>query len=313
MVITVTLNPAMDKTLTVDNFSIGRVNRASSIRYDIGGKGINVSKVLVNLGIQSNCTGFLGGVWENIFKSELRARKIGNYFIHIEGNTRTNTKIVDKTSNTCTELNEMGPEISEETLMEFIGHFSELCKKDDIVVLSGGVSQSIPDSIYATLTSIAKKNGAYVILDADGPLLKEALKEKPYIIKPNNHELAALFGIDENDDVQLLEAACKLRNEGISKILVSLGEKGAYYITQKKIYYAKGLRVPVKSTVGAGDSMVAALVYSIINNLSDEDALKFATACGAATVSLEGTTACTIDQVKELLPKVEIVLKEEAN
>jgi len=311
MVITVTLNPAMDKTLTVDNYTLGKVNRAQSIRYDIGGKGINVSKVLVNLGIQSTCTGFLGGIWEKTFQEELDKRKIKCNFIHTNGNTRTNTKIVDNENKTYTDLNEQGPNIDSLLLSEFLKVFDGLCNKDDIVVLSGGVSPNIPEDIYGTLTSIAKNKGALVILDADGPLLEQGLIEKPQIIKPNNHELSSLFSIDEENDEQILQAAYSLRKQGIQKILVSLGERGGFYITEKATYYAKGLKVNVKSTVGAGDSMVAALVYSIINKLSDIDTLKFATACGAATVGLEGTEACTLSQINELISKVEINIKEE--
>lgn len=312
MVITVTLNPAMDKTLTIDNYSLGRVNRATSIRYDIGGKGINVSKVLMNFGIQSVCTGFLGGIWENAFKEELASRSIGNCFLQINGNTRTNTKIVDSINKTYTDINEMGPEIEKNSLDKFLEYFAKLCKQEDIVVLSGGVSPSVPDSIYAVLTDIAKSKGAYVVLDADGPLLKNALEKKPHIIKPNNHELADLFGIDENDDEKILHAACSLRQNGIGKVLLSLGERGAYYITESGTYFSRALKVPVRSTVGAGDSMVAAMIYSTVNSLKDIDALKFATACGAASVSLEGTEACTLNQVKKLLPEVEASLIKEA-
>jgi 1-phosphofructokinase len=311
MVITVTLNPAMDKTLAVDNYTLGKVNRAKSIRYDIGGKGINVSKVLINLGIQSTCTGFLGGIWERTFQEELDKRNIKHNFIHTDGNTRTNTKIVDNENKIYTDLNEQGPNIDFSLFFKFLEVFEGMCNKDDIVVLSGGVSPNIPKDVYAILTSIAKRKGALVILDADGPLLRNGIIEKPQIIKPNNHEISSLFNIDEGNDEEILQAAKKLRSQGIQKILVSLGERGGFYITENGTYYAKGLTVNVKSTVGAGDSMVAALVYSITNKFNDIDTLKFATACGAATVGLEGTEACTLSQINELISKVEINIKEE--
>jgi len=311
MVITVTLNPAMDKTLTVNNYTLGKVNRAISIRYDIGGKGINVSKVLINLGIESTCTGFLGGIWENTFKEELNKRKVKYNFVHTSNNTRTNTKVVDNENKTYTDLNEQGPTIESKLLTEFLKVFEDMCNKDDIVVLSGGVSPSIPEDIYRNLIYIAKRKGALVILDADGPLLREGIAEKPEIIKPNNHELSSLFNIDEKSDEEILRVAHELRSQGIKKILVSLGERGGYYITEKGTYYAKGLKVDVKSTVGAGDSMVAALVYSLVNKLDDIETLKFAIASGAATVRLEGTEACTLIQINELISKVEINIKEE--
>lgn len=310
MVITVTLNPAMDKTLTIEEFSLGKVNRVSSARNDIGGKGINVSKVLKNFGVDSVCTGFLGGILENTFHDELTRRKIEYRFKHIEGNTRTNTKIVDTVNCRYTDVNEAGPVIEKDTLKEFLKDFKEMCNSGDIVVLAGGVSSSVPKDIYAVMTAIAKEKNAYVILDADGELLMEGIKANPHIIKPNEHELGALFNINIESEEELINAAKKLRNDGISKVLVSLGEKGALFITQCGVYYAEGLKVPVKSTVGAGDSMVAAMVYSILNKYDDYETLRFATACGAASVMIEGTEACSLEQVKELLKITKVQIKE---
>jgi 1-phosphofructokinase len=301
MVITVTLNPAMDKTITVDNFTLGAVNRVSSIRLDVGGKGINVSKVLKNFEVSSVCTGFLGGVWESTIENELVSRGIGSAFVHIEGSTRTNTKVVDTVNKVFTDINEAGPNIDADNLESFLKSYESLCSQEDIVVLAGGVSPSVPVDIYATLIRIAKEKGAKVILDADGELLKRGLEEKPDIIKPNEHELSKLFNINKDSLDEIIGAAQKLRESGISKVLVSLGEHGSLFITDTGIYQAKGYKVPVKSTVGAGDSMVAALVYSLLNNLDDEATLKFANACGAASVTLEGTEACTLEQVNNLL------------
>lgn len=306
MVITVTLNPALDKTLTINNFTLGEVNRVSSIRYDIGGKGINVSKVLKNFNIDSISTGFLGGVWEKYFLDELNMRNILCEFIHIQNSTRTNTKIVDDLNKVYTDINEPGPLITEDELSRFVSSFESLCNKGDIVVLSGGVSPSIPVNIYGRLIKIAKTKGAVTILDAEGKLLEEGLKEKPDIIKPNIHELSKLMNLENENPNTIIRASKKLIEDGIGKVLVSLGDKGAMLITKDEVYSAKGLKIDVKSTVGAGDSMVAALVYSLINNLDNKDTLKFANASGAASVSLEGTEACTLSQVKKLIDKVSI-------
>jgi 1-phosphofructokinase len=306
MVITVTLNPAMDKTLIVDNFKTGEVNRVSSLRYDIGGKGINVSKVLKNFGIDSVSTGFLGGIWENSFKEDLSKRGIQQDFIHVEGNTRTNTKIVDSVNNVFTDVNEPGPEIKEADMNSFLEKFSSLCNEGDIVVLSGNVSATIPVTIYGTLTKLAKAKGALVILDADGVLLAEGIKELPHIIKPNEHELAKLLNIDGNNKDEILKAALKLQASGIEKLMISMGSKGGMYVTSEGVYYAEGLKVPVKSTVGAGDTMVAGLIYSLINKFDPEKTLKFATACGAAAVTLPGTTACSLEEANSYFDKVKV-------
>jgi 1-phosphofructokinase len=310
LVITVTLNPAIDKTLTVDNFSCGVVNRASSLRWDIGGKGINVSKVLKNFGVESICTGFLGGALEHTFVEEFKKRDINSEFIHIAGETRTNTKIVDNANKVFTDVNEKGPEISSEELEEFINKFTVMCKKQDIVVLSGGVPQGIPDDIYFTLTTIARKKGTIVIMDADGELLRQGIKGKPDIIKPNEDELSNFFHLNIKDNADIIIAADKLRKLGIDKVLVSQGGKGAILLTENEAYQANAIKTCVRSTVGAGDSMVAALVYSQINNYSQKKTLEFAIACGAASVSIEGTGACTLNQVNTILNNNKIETKE---
>ncbi len=306
MVITVTLNPAIDKTLTIDNFTIGHVNRVSKLRYDIGGKGINVSKVLKNFEVESTCTGFLGGICKNTFEVELKKRQINNSFVSIREDTRTNTKIVDCVKQTYTDVNEPGPNISKAEMDEFLIKFKSLCNHDDIVVLSGGVSPSIPKDIYRKLIKIAKGNGSFVILDADGELLKEGIKEKPDIIKPNDHELEILLNKTLDTEEDIIREAKKLIENGIGSILISRGHKGAMYITRDDALYCNGLKVQVKSTVGAGDSMVAAIVYSKLNKFNYEDTLRYAAASGTAAVCLEGTGACNLKQVNEYIPKFNI-------
>ena len=306
MIITVTLNPAMDKTLTIDNFNIGSVNRVSKLRYDIGGKGINVSKVLKNFGVESTCTGFLGGIWQNTFELELSKKEINNSFVNISQDTRTNTKIVDNQNGTYTDVNEPGPNINKAEMDEFISKFKGICTSNDIVVLSGGVSPNIPKDIYRKLIKIAKEKGSFIILDAEGELLKEGIKEKPDVIKPNDHELEILLNKALDTEEKIISEARKLIESGVGSILISRGHKGAMYITSNDSLYCNGLNVPVKSTVGAGDSMVAALVYSKINKFSNQETLRYAVASGTAAVCLEGTEACNLQQIKQFIPKLNI-------
>ena len=265
MVITVTLNPALDKTFTISNFTLGAVNRVSNIRQDIGGKGINVSKVLKNLGIASISTGFLGGMLEEYFEKELKRRNIETKFISIEEDTRTNIKIVDEINKVYTDVNESGPDISTKEIDDFFKAFKELCSKGDIVVLSGGVSPSVPADIYRSLIKIAKEKEAVTILDADGELLRYGVQGHPNIIKPNIDELKKLVDLEDESEASIIKASRKFIESGIDKILVSLGDKGAMYITKDKAYKVPGLKVPVKSTVGAGDSMSLIIVPFIKN------------------------------------------------
>lgn len=310
MVITVTLNPALDKTLTIDGLETGGVNRVTSVRHDIGGKGINVSKVLREFGVDSICTGFLGGILEDVFRKELEKRGIQADFVSVEGSTRTNIKIVDVMKNEYTDINEPGAVISREELEAFLRKFETLVKEGDIVVLSGGVSPSVPKDIYRRLTELSRARGAYVLVDAEGPLLEEALKAKPDVIKPNDRELSMLMGKEIGSDEEILDAARQLRMQGIGKVLVSLGGDGSLLVTEDGALRAKGLKVPVKSTVGAGDSMVAALVYAKLKGMTDKETLGFAQASGAATVMLEGTKACTLGQVENLLEESESKIME---
>jgi len=305
MVITVTLNPAMDKTLTLDRFRLGEVNRVTKARQDIGGKGINVSKVLKEFSIDSVAIGFLGGTNEEVFRRELKKKGITDKFISIEGNTRTNTKIVDKKNNIVTEINEPGPIVAKVDLLKFYLLFDDLVKPEDIVVLAGSVSQGIPDDIYGELTIRAKKRDAKVIVDAEGNYLKFAISAKPDMIKPNEKEFAELFGIENPTREDLITEAKKLIELGIKKVLISRGENGSMLITESGIYESKGLEVEMKSTVGAGDAMVAALVYSELNAHDDRKTLIFAESAGIAAVMREGSEPCTMKDVLQVAAVLE--------
>lgn len=301
MVITVTLNPALDKTLILEDFTPGVVNRALSVRQDIGGKGINVSKVLKEFGVQSVCTGFLGGNLKDLFLRELKSKGIDSDFVPIKGNTRTNTKVVDRVRNEFTDINEPGAVIDKDELYEFLAKFEGMVKSGDTVVLSGGASSSVPKDIYRKLTEISKNKGAYVLLDAEGELFEEALKAGPDVVKPNDYELSLLEGRKLETDEDILSAARRLMDKGVGKVMVSLGADGSMYVTKNGAYRAKGLKVQVNSTVGAGDSMVAALVYARLKGLDDRTTLANAQAFGAATVTLEGTQACTPSDIATYL------------
>lgn len=301
MIITVTLNPAMDKTMVIDGIEIGEVNRADSVRNDIGGKGINVSKVLKSFGTDTLATGFLGGIMEEPFRKELMHLGIEDRFVSIKENTRTNIKLVDKKHETNTDINEPGPMISSTELEEFIRFYEHTVDEGDIVVLAGGLPPNIPLNLYGRLTRMAKEKGALVVIDAEGEPLKHALVELPDMIKPNEKELASYLGKDTLTEEEIVQAAQSLVEKGIRKVLVSRGEKGSVFVTGKSILKGKGLEVQVKSTVGAGDSMVAALVFAEKEKLNDSETLALAQATGAAAVATEGTKACTREEVEKYL------------
>lgn len=250
--------------------------------------------------------GFLGGTNEEIFRSELKKMGIIDKFISIEGNTRINTKIVDKKNNIVTEINEPGPIATKEDLLKFYHLFDDLVKPKDIVILSGSVCQGIPDDIYGVLTERAKKRDAKVVVDAEGKYLKHAIIEKPDMIKPNEKEFREPIGIEKPTREDLITEAKKLIEQGIKKVLISRGENGSMLITESGIYESKGLKVEMKSTVGAGDSMVAALVYCELNASNDRKTLLMAESAGIAAVMKEGSEPCTLNEVMIVAENLEL-------
>lgn len=306
MITTVTLNPAIDKTINIEDFSIGSVNRVSAIRTDAGGKGINVSKVIKSLGGSSRAVAILAGNCGNFIKEYLDRASIENDCLFIEGETRTNIKVVDKINHTNTDINEAGPFVSMENLNEV---FEKLCcgmKQEDLLVLSGSIPKSAEKDIYRQWIEKTKEKGIKTILDADGELLRQGIEAGPHLIKPNIHELEALFNqrIDSIDEV--INVSKEFFKKGIEIVVVSLGENGALFMKKDTAIRAKGIKVEVESTVGAGDSMVAALAFALERSYDFEKAVRLSVACGTASVMTEGTQAPDFDVVMDLESKVEI-------
>lgn len=304
MITTITLNPAVDKTIEIDDFAIGKVNRVLNTRLDAGGKGINVSKVLKSLGENSTAMGILAGKNGSFIKDFLDSEGIENNFISVSGETRTNIKIVDKVRHTNTDINERGPLVTIENLDELYRKFSENINDNSVLVLSGSIPQNVDKEIYKVWTEKAKQKDVKVILDADGELLKHGVEAGPYLIKPNIHELEELFGHKINGMNEVVKLTRKFFDYGIEIIAVSLGGDGALFINKEAVILAKGIKVEVKSTVGAGDSMVAALALAIDKNYDFEDAVKLSVACGTASVMTSGTQAADLNTILELKKQV---------
>lgn len=305
MIYTVTLNPALDKTVEIRGLVVDGVNRIGQMRTDPGGKGINVSKVIQKLGGESMASGILGGNTGRAILTALEEMGLSCFFQFVEGETRTNIKVVDPVNHTNTDINEPGVTVSEEILNGLLEEVLGKLKENDIVVLSGSLPKGAPQDTYRTWVKACRGKGAKVILDADGALLKAGLEASPYLIKPNHHELSALMGRTMSEPEELAEAARELMGQyGIRKIVVSMGGAGALYVTQEQTVYAEGLKVPVGSTVGAGDSVVAALAVAEERGLSLEETVRLSTATGAANVMCSGTQAAGYGVIEGLLAKV---------
>ena len=305
MIYTVTLNPALDKTVEIPSLTIDAVNRITTMRTDPGGKGINVSKVISKLGGKSIASGILGGDTGRAILSALKEMELETCFHFVNGETRTNMKVIDPVSRTNTDINEPGVTVSEEILSGLLKELLEIVREDDIVVISGSMPKGSPKETYFTWTKAFNAKGAKVLLDADGELLKAGLKASPYLIKPNNHELSAFVGRTLETPEELAVTAREIMKEyGIAKVVVSMGGDGALYVTKDESIYAEGLKVPVGSTVGAGDSVVAALAVAEESGMSLKETVRLSTATGAANVMCSGTQAAEFEVIKDLIPKV---------
>lgn len=306
MIYTVTLNPALDKTVEIPGMALDTVNRVTSMRTDPGGKGINVSKVIAKLGGESCAVGILGGESGRTLLAALEREGLRTHFRFVEGQTRTNLKIIDRALHTNTDINEPGLTVSPADLDALLRDLLGMVREGDIVVLAGSLPQGAPQDTYRVWTAACREKGARVCLDADGALLAEGLKAAPYLIKPNEDELSRLVGHRLTDTDELIAEGRRLLKGGVTRVVISLGERGALYLRGNEVLYAEGLSVPVGSTVGAGDSVVAALAYADSLGMSDEDAVRLSTATGAANVMCSGTQPAEWEAVEKLLPQVKI-------
>lgn len=303
MIYTVTLNPAVDKTVLIPNFASGAVNRIQDMRIDAGGKGINVSKCLQSLGMDSVVCAILGGSSGEKILSLLKDQGLAVLSVSVAGETRTNLKIVDTEQHENTDINEPGPEVSDATFEKLCREIEERIIPGDVVILSGSLPKGSKTELYREWVESLGGLGAKVILDADGEPMRQGVQAKPYLVKPNDLELSRLIGRALIDEKAMIEAGRQLQAAGIPEVLISRGDKGAIYVAREGVYKADGLKVPVLSTVGAGDSMVAAMAYGYEKKIPAPDRLRLAIAMGSASVTCSGTQAPSAKQVWELFEK----------
>lgn len=285
MVYTVTFNPAIDYVVHVDDMEPGMTNRTKSEEIYFGGKGINVSIVLKELGITSKALGFVAGFTGKAIEEGMQDMGVDTDFVTLEsGNSRINVKIKSKEE---TELNAQGPRISESAINEIFDKLSKL-EDGDTLVLAGSIPNTLPADIYEKILASLQDKEIKFVVDATGDLLLNVLKYKPFLIKPNNHELGEMFKteIKNNDDV--IKYATKLRELGARNVLISMAGDGAILIDENdEVHHLGVCKGTVKNSVGAGDSMVAGFIAG--SSTGDyEYALKLGTATGGATAFSDG-------------------------
>ncbi|KAE8558587.1 MULTISPECIES: 1-phosphofructokinase [Paenibacillus] len=300
MIYTVTLNPSIDYIVEVDDLKLGDLNRMKRDLKLPGGKGINVSRVLNQLGADSTAIGFLGGFTGRFIDDTLREESIKTDFVMIEDDTRINIKLKHGDE---TEINGLGPAIREQEADALVQKLASL-QKNDIVVLSGSIPPSLGGDFYERLIRVCQHTGAEFVIDTTGEALMKALVHKPLLIKPNHHELAELFGVTIHSEEEIVTYGRKLLEAGAKNVLISMAGEGALFITADEVYHANVPAGTVKNSVGAGDSMIAGFVGTLALHGDPIEAFRAGVASGSATAFSDDLA--TREKIEQLRPQVTI-------
>ena len=296
MIYTVTFNPALDYVVGVEHLTLGEVNRTTKEAIYYGGKGINVSAVLKELKVESIALGFVAGFTGDAIERGVKEMGIVTDFIHLkEGMSRINVKIK---SDQESEINGQGPEITKEAIELLFDKLDQL-KEGDSLVLAGSIPKTLPSDIYERIMERLQEKKIRVIVDATKDLLLNVLKYKPFLIKPNNHELGEMFGVILKTNEEIISYGKKLQDMGARNVLISMAGDASILIDETGNVYQMGVPAgKVKNSVGAGDSMVAGFLAGYAETNNYEEALKLGTATGSATAFSEGLA--TYETIMEL-------------
>ena len=279
MIYTVTFNPSIDYVMFVDDFKIDGLNRAQDTNKFAGGKGINVSRVLKTLGVDSTALGFAGGFPGDFIAQTLKDSDIHTDFVQVDEDTRINVKL--KTGQE-TEVNAQGPNVTDAQFQSLLNQIKETTDNDTVIV-AGSVPKSIPSDAYAQIAKITKQTGAQLVVDAEKDLVESVLEYQPLFIKPNKDELEVMFNTSVKSDEDVIKYAKQILDKGAQSVIVSLGGDGAIYVDRQQSIKAVNPKGKVINTVGSGDSTVAGIVAGLATGLSVQDAFKQAVASGTAT------------------------------
>jgi 6-phosphofructokinase 2 len=305
MIYTITLNPALDRTIWIDRIRDDVSNRIIDERRYAGGKSIDVSKVLKNFGVDNIALGFVGGFAGRELEGRLLNDGIQTDFVRVSGETRTNIIIHEKETSRQLAFNALGPEIRPSELMQLVEQIEGLpCP--EVVTIGGSLPPGVSPEIYRKIITLVGRCRARVVLDVDGPGLLSGIKAHPNIIKPNIHELSELVGHELKEMDEIVEAAREINQSGVEVVLVSMGAKGILLVAKGFEYVAIPPEVKVENTIGAGDSAVAGFVYGLVNGKDLRESLVFAAAAGTATTLRLGTALSQKEDFLNLVPQVKL-------
>ena len=302
MIYTVTLNPSIDYVFKVNEFEEGTLNHIFEEEALPGGKGLNVSRMMNELGTRAVNLGFQGGFTGTFIKGKLDDYQIPHDFVEITHPTRINLKMKSAVE---TELNGVGPLITSKESQEFMKKISEV-KKEDVVVLSGSIPHSLSDDFYKEIVAIIEEKGASFVVDTSGKKLWQLLSKKPILVKPNREELSLLFNRELHSYSEMIECGESLLAKGAQHVIISLGGEGSVYIGSSGIYRAEPIKGQLINSVGSGDSMVAGFIDTLIKTNDPLTSYRMAVACGTATAFTQDLASAK--QINEVLPNV--VLKQ---
>lgn len=301
MIYTVTLNPSIDYVVNMEQLVEGMVNRVSTEHFYAGGKGINVSQILNQHGISNRALGFISGFTGNFIEGSLKEKGIDTDFIRLsEGYSRINMKI--KTMTDETEINGMGPHIPK-TEIDKLYRQLDLLTADDTLVLAGSIPATLPDDFYEKMMEHVQDRGVKVVVDATKNLLLNVLTYRPFLIKPNHHEIAEMFGVTISTTEDLLQYGNRLKDMGARNVLISMGGDGAILLAENgEVYRSNVPKGVVKNSVGAGDSMVAGFIAGYEKTQCYEQALRLGAASGSATAF--SSDVATAEEILALVKEI---------
>lgn len=305
MIYTFTLNPALDKQLSVPEISFNDVLIAENIQLDFGGKGFNVSRMLAELDETSIALGFLGGATGSTLQEGLSKQGIKLLALPIAGETRTNITIVSTTGKKHIKVNEKGPTVSENELQLVFDFIAKTAQVGTLWVLAGSLPPGLDFTVYQKMSEQIKTLGGTVVLDTSGKALKAALQAKPKLVKPNLFELSQLTGREIRTLAEIQQNPRILDVVGAEFVAISAGEQGALLSNGERIVTCQAPKIEEANPVGAGDAMVAGLTYALYHELEIEDALKLGVACGTAAAMQSGTKMPKRELVEELRQQVQ--------
>lgn len=304
-VLTVTLNPALDLTVQLPFLRLGEVNRSESLQVHAAGKGLNVAQVLADLGHQLTVTGFLGESNPQAFEQLFGARGFTDEFVRVAGETRSNLKLAE-TDGRVTDINGPGLAVTEAQCDELLARLQRLAPAHDLVVVAGSLPRGIDSQWFVQLLNSLKALGVRVALDTSGVALRDGLATRPWLIKPNEEELAEARGVDLTGSSALLAEARRLQGEGIEHVVISQGADGVSWFTADAALHAQPPKVQVVSTVGAGDSLLAGMLHGLLVGWPAERTLAHATAIAAQAVGQVGFGITDTAQLAELQAAVRL-------